>query len=57
MEIIRYASRWDIEQFLNHNTTLADFIRSGQLTDERKNWCSPDDDILPIKIIIPDKED
>ena len=57
MEIIRYVSRWEIEQFLNHNITLADFIRTSRFTDERKGWCSPADDMLPIKIIIPDKEE
>ena len=54
MEIIRYVSRWDIKQFLNHNTTLADFIRTSHFTDD---WCSPDDAMVPIKIIIPDNNE
>ena len=54
MEIIRYISRWEIEQFLNHNITLADFIRTSRFTDD---WCSPDDAMIPIKIIIPDNNE
>ena len=55
MEIIRYSSRWEVSQFLNHNVTLADLIRSSNLTSESKGWCSPDDNMLPIKIIIPEE--
>jgi len=64
MEIIRYVSKGNLKNYLTHDLTLADLIRSSEpeqsLTIEnygdKKTLDFVKKQMIPIKIIIPDKE-
>ncbi len=56
MEIIRYITKRDLENFLSRDISLGTLISVSRVKKGKRLWLCHDDDILEIKIIIPNKE-